>query len=329
MLKRGIFSSKQLTRKHLEGFLNCRKCIALDLYDFREEHQSIEEREKIQERILSRFANGNHTYRVTYQSRFDDFDAFAIKHITDHFPVCQTLRVHDIGASDGRTSCHFYDRLDRLYGKSLDFTASDREPHLYVLRRKNSVARLIVDSDNNVLQIIAPPFVLNIARPDRKLLYPVNLLMRHALMKFYARPLVNSYRASGPTAVRTKLELLSNECRAYVASKTNFQFEKYDLLKGPTRPFHIIRIMNLLNPSYFVDAQLSIAIRNVIQSLLDQGLFITGSNQGAGTPVNGAIYQKVGNRLDFIARSGEGSPIDQLIRNQQSDVRSGPNAPMA
>jgi hypothetical protein len=54
-------------------------------------------------------------------------------------------------------------------------------------------------------------------------------------------------------------------------------------------------------------------VKNVVQSLREGGLFITGSNAGAGTVVNGAIYKKTQTGMARIEVSGSGSPVDELI----------------
>ena len=327
MLKFGIHSKDQLTASHLEGFFKRRKCIALDLYNALEGRSSIE-RDWIQERMLSRFANGNGTFRYTYTGRFEDFDTVTVKSIASNFSRSRKIRIHDVGASDGRTSCQLYEYLDGVYGTSLDFLASDREPFLYLLRRKHSSLRLIVDGRDNVLQITAPPFVLNVIRPETesKLRYPVNHFARYLLLKLYVPKLLGSYRANHSDVERSKIELMCDACRVKVASKTNFRFQTYDVLTEPTECFDVIRAMNVLNPSYFDQRQLRTAVWNLIHSLKDGGLFVIGSNVEAGTTVNGGIYQKNGDHLELRVTSGTGSQIDALVRAVRVTDGSGKNA---
>ena len=49
-------------------------------------------------------------------------------------------------------------------------------------------------------------------------------------------------------------------------------------------------MMNLLNPTYFSEAELDRIVSNVRSGLLDGGLFVFGSNQDAGTEVEGGIF---------------------------------------
>ena len=84
-------------------------------------------------------------------------------------------------------------------------------------------------------------------------------------------------------------------------------------MSGPTERFDIIRAMNVLNYDYFPEAQLRQAVQNVIQSLREGGLFITGSNVEKGTVVDGGIYKKTKNRMERIKIAGKGSQVDALI----------------
>ncbi|MFM8454083.1 MAG: hypothetical protein ACKOAD_03755 [Gammaproteobacteria bacterium] len=76
-----------------------------------------------------------------------------------------------------------------------------------------------------------------------------------------------------------------------------------------------IRAMNVLNISYFSNDEFSQVMRNLYEVLTENGLLITGSNQEAGTLVNGGIYQKAGGGFLKIFNSGEGSPIESILLN--------------
>jgi len=90
----------------------------------------------------------------------------------------------------------------------------------------------------------------------------------------------------------TQLDLLCYECRINIASKSNFRFERYDILSSPKERFNVIRATNVLNLVYFLREKLTKAIAHVIASLDEGGLFTTGSNLEARTIVNGGIYKK-------------------------------------
>jgi hypothetical protein len=313
MFKLGIFKNEQLTPDHLEGFVNSRKFIALDLYNSLDGLPPAEI-DKIQERMLRWFRVHNGVLKCTYARRFDEFDRLSVSAISAHFPTSQIIRVHDIGVSDGRTSCDLYDHLNRLYGGRLDFLASDYAPFLYVLKRTRGANRLIVDDQQHVLQIVTPPFVfITVGRRERITPYPLNFLMRHLVTLLYARPLLQRYKAGSPDIQRTRIELFGRACRAYMSKQDNFRFDAYDVFSGSTERFDIIRAMNILNHSYFSEPQLIQAAESIVNSLKEGGLFITGSNTEQGTIINGGIYKKTKNRLERIEISGKGSQVDALI----------------
>lgn len=323
MFKLGLFKKEQLTpanlgshhemefkMRHLYGFFKSRKVIALDLYNSLDD-LSPAESDRIQGRMLARFSLDNGTLKYTHSQRFADFDQLTLKRIRATFPAAP--RVHDIGASDGRTSCDLYDGLSTLYDGSVEFLASDYAPYLYILKIAESPKRLIVDAKDRLLQIITPPFVFNVVRPESVKLYPLNHLIRYFATIFYVQPLLKAYKAGMPDIERTQLALLYRKCRQYIAERENFSFDRYDVLSGPTERFDVIRAMNVLNYSYFPETQLKMAVKNIVLSLNEGGLLVTGSNVERGTTVNGAIYRKAGDRMERLDTSGKGSQVDALI----------------
>src|ERR1700733_8138711 len=237
MFKLGIFKSEQLTPDHLQGFVNSRKFIALDLFNSLDGLPPAEI-DAIQERMLRWFRVHNGVLKCTYARRFEDFDRLSSSAISAHFSTNQIIRVHDIGVSDGRTSCDLYDHLNRLYGGRLDFLASDYAPYLYVLKRTHGRNRLIVDDQQHVLQIVTPPFVfIEVGWRERIMPYPLNFLIRHLVTVLYARPLLKRYKAVRPGVQRTRIELFGRACRAYMREHTNFRFEAYDVFSPSTERF--------------------------------------------------------------------------------------------
>lgn len=314
LFKLGIVSREQLTTDHLEGLLNRHKSIALDLYNGLDGLPE-DEVNKIQERALSWFRVQNGVLKNSRAHRFDTFDRLSFSVIAENYSSHQEVRVHDVGASDGRASCVLYDLLNHRFAERLHFMATDSTPCLSVLKQARGQSRVIVDDQQNVLQVIMPPFVLIvIRRPTSKRQYFLNPMI-HLVMFFYARPVLRSYRSGSPKVQQTRLELLCPQCRSLIRQRQNFRFGAYDVLSGPTERFEVVRAMNVLNRSYFSEIQLTKALEHIFESLPESGLFITGSNDGQETVVNGGIYKKTGNRLEKIETSGAGSPLDALISN--------------
>ncbi len=72
--------------------------------------------------------------------------------------------------------------------------------------------------------------------------------------------------------------------------------------------------MNLLNRSYFSDDQLATALGRARDSLAEGGWLAVGSNEEAGSAVDGAIYRLRGGRFERRFASGRGSAIEELVR---------------
>ena len=134
-----------------------------------------------QEAILRRFALSNGVYKRTAQSRFAEFDHAVTEFLSDKFANEEVLQVHDVAVSDGRTSVEFYDRLRRELMQSIEFYATDRDLEVFALHKNGCRTSVVIDSEGTVLQIVHPPFVFNVCKPESKLLYPINHLIRWLL----------------------------------------------------------------------------------------------------------------------------------------------------
>lgn len=313
MLKFGIFKPEQLTRRVLDSVMGRRKFIAIDLYS--SVRADDPNSRYLEERMLERFAVANSTFKYTTARRFDEFDRKVVDVIGRCFsPTAQQqpLRVHDVGVSDGRTSVAFYEALTTLYEGNIDFTASDMTSFVWAVSRPGSRNRIVLDDRGQLLQIIAPPFVFSTIRPESALLYPLNTAIRQLLTLFYARPLQRTFQ-KGRELSRKRIPLICRDCIAFI-EQGSFSFIDHDLLAPPVGRFHIIRVMNLLNISYFTDEQLSRALENIFTSLEDGGLFITGSNFESGTEVNGAVYRKEKGNVEKLLESGSGFVAEHHLR---------------
>lgn len=312
MLKFGIHDKQQLTRARLQSFFGRRQFIAADLYGILSCFAS-EERAFFEEAILSRFSLANKTFKLTSAQRFEDFDRRAEVLICARFPGGEKMRIHDMGVSDGRTAVDFYNRLLPHYGVQLDYLASDYGSRLQVVRRQGEDARLVLSAEGVLLQIIWPPFVFNMPHPESALLYPVNFIVRKCVQIFYARPLLAA-RARGEADVRQEeILLLAATCKDLMAREENFNFTQHNIMEPCDGMYHVVRVMNLLNPGYFENVQLRTALTHIKNALSEGGLFITGSNTHKGMPVKGGIYIKEQNRFCLLQAASAGSPVHDVI----------------
>src|SRR5205823_2012033 len=87
-----------------------------------------------------------------------------------------------------------------------------------------------------------------------------------------------------------KIYLINKKCRELSERGSNFTFEQYNVLQPINRRFDMVRAMNILNPGYFSEQEIRRILESVYSSLRAGGLFVTGSNEGRDSEVEGGIY---------------------------------------
>ena len=288
-----------------------RKRVAIDLYDAAAE-KSDDERNWMQEAVLRNFGSGNHTFKLTFRDRFAAFDHEVEQRLPQLLPRQETpLRVHDVGVSDGRTTCALFDLLQRTYDDGFELLASDYDIEVLSVPIGKGNSRVILDGNENPLQLILPPFVLNLVNPVTPYFYPVNWLARVLNTKSAVHQAIKKLRDQS-SDIR-KIHIVCTECQDLARNHENVKIMQYDLLSKPLANMHIVRAMNLLNKSYFAPPEMQLAIDNIRESLVDGGLLITGTNVEAGTQINGGIYRRNGDTFDTIFESGHGSPVSSTL----------------
>jgi hypothetical protein len=287
------------------------KMVTITLYD---QIQNEPDADELAEKILLQSSDDRGAYKRTYAERFDVFDQKAIRFAVKNFDKQKPLSVHDAGVSDGRTALDFFKKLSSVFA-DLDFIASDYSPSVYVLKQYNngrsSCAVTIDPSSGKILEILWPPFVFNCMKSIGGKLYPVNGLIYYILLHTAVRRILNNYKIGN---IQPKeIKLFSPKVLSTAKNDKRFALSKHSVLEPFNRQYHMIRIMNLLNLSYFSSAEFKTIVKIVHAGLFDGGMFFAGSNQDAGSPVDGGIYIKAGSGFKKIFSSGQGLPIDQVI----------------
>jgi len=320
MIKTGIYQIDQLLRGERQTcFRRELKNISITLYD---QLDGQPRQEEFAERILQLFADVRGAYKRTYGRRFVDFDSMVVRQLAEHFDPAQSLVVADVAVSDARTSADFFLSLAASFPR-LDFQASDYDPEVFVVESGKN--RVTVDRENRLLEIVYPPFVFNLMKRDSYRHYPVNHVVRWLATRWMARPLVARF-VSGQLAAR-RIELFDPRARELARRDPRFRLGRHDLLQpfavaGQT---HVIRAMNVLNPSYFQARELGVVLGNIHTALVAGGWLITGSNEGIDTPIDGGLYRKSAQGFELLAVSAAGSPVaEQLERfSPESPARAG------
>jgi len=308
VLKFGIYSKDQIKKKEkYTCFFGREKKVSITLYD-----QVIEEKnaDELAERILLLFADERGAYKRTYQKRFEDFDKVVSECLQTSFDKKKSLIFHDVAVSDGRTALDFFEKISLDFTK-IEYVASDYNPKVYVIQEGK--CKVTLSHSGKILEILFPPFVFNVIKRDSIRHYPLNHLIKFVVERFIAIPLVKKYHLK---KIHAK-ELLLFAPRVLNAARNDLRFtlQQHNLLEPFCNSAHVIRAMNVLNPSYFSETEFLKVLKHIYEGLKDQGIFITGSNQEAGSIVDGCIYKKNKGGFEKIQVSGEDSPIDQLIVN--------------
>jgi hypothetical protein len=269
---------------------------------------------KWQEAILNQFAVSNGAFKRTGEGRFAEFDEITLQILCGIPALRQDCIVHDMAVSDGRTACDFFARLSEEFPQTLDFYATDFCLKVVVLRRRGWRTRVVVDERGVVLQLMFAPFVLSLPKQE-SWLYPVNKMLRKILMHTSMKRTLKAWKDESATLERREILLVCSAAREHLARSPSFHLETYNIFDAAPRAYSVVRAMNVFNRSYFSESAMATAASNVFASLKEGGVFITGSNEEVGSSVNGTVYRKQNGKFVALYESGDGSPIDPIIRN--------------
>ena len=309
MLKFGIYKPSQLLDKSkFYGLFGDKKHFSISLYG---DMPCLVDRDEISQEILMQFSDARGIYKRTYSKRFEDFDKHCLEVIREKLPQGKTI-VHDVGVSDARTSCDFYEKLCFFFA-DCEFYASDYNPDVIILYRGTTI--LVISESLEILETTIPPFVWNQSRIRKeKFLYPLNFLLKWLAENMVSKKMIYEYR-KGKIPMKKTLSLFCQRAKDLCSKSPHFHLLKHNILdKSPISDgLSVLRAMNVLNPSFFSIEELQLAIECFLSSLVDGGLFITGCNQASDSMVNGAIYQKKKFCFVPVSSSGQGSAINNII----------------
>ena len=309
MFKTGIYTLKQLKdKKNYFTVFGKQKNVSITLYDqIHSEAHAL----SLTEHILLVSADDRGAYKRTYNNRFEEFDKYIIELMSKQFDdVNIELLIYDVGVSDGRTAVDFFSKIYKIW-PNVSYNASDYNPYLYILKQR--WLTITLTAAESIIEILYPPFVFNISKPDNYNYYPINYLLYLIINKFILPKMLESYRAG---LLKAKpMTLFSQQALKCAEQHNNFVLSQSNILNPIAHPGHVFRAMNVLNKSYFNDDEFNKIIKNVYHGLHNQGVFITGSNQEAHSQVHGGIYQKSYQGFKLIGSSGEGSSIHDKIMN--------------
>lgn len=297
----GIHDARQLAWFDPAKWPGIRRRIAIDLIDEIDRLGDPVLRSALFERIVD--VRG--AFKRTYPDRFSDFDRLLLAQVGPHGGGDRAAHWLDVGVSDGTASLPLIAALDRMSEGRFTFTATDLDGgYVRLSRGRAPERRVIVDASGGIVQIIVPPFLFT--NRESRYLFPINRLLRPAAERFAGRLIADRRTASADVDV-SEILLLSPELRKRLAVDRRVAFRAWDILEPWTGDAaDCVRAMNVLNPGYFDSGQMNRAVRNLFAAVRECGLLAMGSNEDAGTRVDGIICRRIGDRLAVLATSGRG-----------------------
>lgn len=311
MIKTGIYNLNQIKENsNFKGIFGGNRKVSITLYDqiINQPNGTV-----LAEKLLLFFSDPRGAFKWTSENRFENFDSQVIKIIQNYFRETEEVTIQDMGISDGRTAVDFFNNLISFFPK-INYDASDYDPFLFIL--ESGKTKITLSYLDKILEIVWPPFVFNTIKPDSIKYYPINNLVRMLVDKYVVPPIIKKFKNG--RLIKKELTIFAPKALNLAISDNRFSLLQHDLLIPCKKKSQIIRAMNVLNFSYFTESEFECIINNINLGLNEGGLFITGSNQEAGTIVHGGIYQKQNQRFKKVWQSGDGSPIEKIILNHNT-----------
>ena len=258
-------------------------------------------------------------YKTTRRGRFRELDRVLVDDVRQRFAAIDTLRVHDLAASNGISSLELFNSLRAF--RAVDFQFSDLYDRLFVVRVPDSRWDVVFDMSGVALQYVGRGFALS-AKQGESRRYPINRLLKrmldYSLLPCAANILAEA-RHGDDTLTTSEVRdvlLLHPECVRAEQDHANFAFRRHDLFTPSSEPFHFIRAMNILNRGYFNEERLIAGVRACLQSLAEGGLFVVGRTiEEEDGRTEASAFVRTNNTLSSAWDFNEGSEIKCLVED--------------
>lgn len=319
MLKFGVHKLSQLKRGDVNSIFGGRRKVSASLLN---EILDDENADQLYREITLELVDDRGIYKRTSAARFTEFDiltAETLRSLTS--AQLSNLSIHDVGVSSARTSVDLFTLLIEEF-PNLQYLATDYDHKLYEVR--SGRIRIVLSSKGAPIEITYPPFVFTPGRLESAF-YPLNHVIRKVLTRYKVDPILSEIGAEGRNSselIHRNIELFSPAALQLAEETSQFQLGQYDILTplSESRNFTCIRAMNVLNPTYFSDDELSRILRNFHEAIAPGGLFIVGSNQEPESPVSGCIYRRTETSFDVIRQMG----INKFLGSAVEDFQMSP-----
>jgi len=220
----GIYAPRHLLNLNPNSFFGRRRKFAMDMIGPIEETGDA----VLRTRFVEQLFDNKSVSKRTYANRFPEFDLALVEEIVRLGPKTP-LTVLDVAISDGSTSVDYLRRLEGRVGKSITFTATDRDGKYLVLRRKGDGERRVIASPRGeFVQVVVPPFVFASRANEHPLLFPINRAYRPFAVG-YARLIIDAWKAGAGDIQCSEFFFASMEFRNLLATDPRVRFQIYDI----------------------------------------------------------------------------------------------------
>ncbi len=309
MLRFGIFKAAQYPRSNEARRLAASR-VSYDLLDVGE--NPTEEQIGIFEDLSRRLRTSNGIFRTTFADRFRDLDQIAMRWIAKSYGTDTALHVQDRAASHALTSYEWAEKVFEQY-PAATFEASDTM--FWLLRLSiNRGGTYVLEPDGELLQYIRPPFVLSLQRRE-SWRFPVNrAIAAWAKRRFHRLSLPGGWMETpaGPGYQVGRIPFVHPRALQISRENRRFQLRVRSVFDRTPDCCHVLRTMNIFNPAYFSQEQLSEGIISSFHSLKVGGIWIVGRTLEKDFSNHASFLQKQRNGWRVLERLGSGSEIESL-----------------
>jgi hypothetical protein len=277
------------------------------------------------ERIMMQLRLSNGTVRTTVHNRLAAVDEKVGSILPSVFPVNTPLLVEDWAVSSGITAAEWFRSLQRIY-PDVTFTASDRTLYLVEARRQKERDVFIVEPGGDPIQYIRAPFVVSLTEMQDPIYFINRAVQRRAMRAwgqvaedFRVPPEWDNLNGGWQTIyldpfVLRRLPLIHPQVMQMRGER--FRMKQHSVFTPLPHPVHVIRTMNILNRSYFTEAQLRSAAEAIWQSLQPGGLWIVGRTVTDNPPQHEVtVLQNTPCGWEKVFRMGKGSEVESLVES--------------
>ena len=246
---------------------------------------------KLIEKVFNSIVMPNRTSKQTGINRFEELNQITFQSLKP-FDECKIL---DMGISNGITTCELREFLISKE-KKLNLYATDKYSKIFLV--KNSFYTILLDAEYKIKSIYMG------------ILY----LSDYLSWKYFASKILFKLFALCIRIDKKKvfeINLFYSEFEQLINSN-DIKFFEHDIIDPfPQTSFEFVRIMNLLNLSYFTKEFIENAIKNIKSIMKNEGVLLVGRT------INGlnhaSIYKLKESKFVLLHKVNNGSEIHNLI----------------